>query len=73
MSGPVRNGGRDQEEESAEEESEGLLHLCSDWPGSPSAAPYKCQARPITGCLRHPGEECARAGGGPRIIRWSGR
>ena len=71
MSGPVRNGGRDLEEETTEiedfheEESEGLLpalHLCSDWPGSHSAAPYKCQARLLTGCLRHPGEECARAG-----------
>ena len=28
----------------------------------PSDAPYKCQARALTGCLRHPGEECARAG-----------
>ena len=33
----------------------------SDWPGSPCNAPYKCQARPLKGCLRHPGEQCAHA------------
>ena len=41
-----------------EEESEGLLpvlHLCSDWPGSPQVAPYECKARPLRAWLRHPG------------------
>ena len=41
-----------------EEESEGLLpvlHLGSDWPSSPNAPPYKCQARLQLGCLRHSG------------------
>ena len=41
-----------------EEESEGLLpvlHLGSDWPSSPSDAPYKHHVCPLKGCLRHPG------------------
>ena len=40
-----------------EEDNEGLLpvlHLSSDWLSSPSAPPYKCQARRQLGCLRHP-------------------
>ena len=40
-----------------EEESEGLLsvlHLSSDWLGSPSAPPYKCQVHRQLECLGHP-------------------
>ena len=51
-----------------EEEREGLLsvlHLWSDRPSSPGDTPYKCQARPLIGCLRHPGDGCAHAGRGP--------
>ena len=39
-----------------EEEGEALLpvlHLGSDWPSSPKATPYKCQAGLLSGCLRH--------------------
>ena len=46
----------DFHEEESEEESKGLLlvlHLGSDWPGSPKLAPYKRQMRLDSGCLRH--------------------
>ena len=60
-----------------EEESEALLlvlHLCSDWPSSPNAPPYKCQARWQLGCLRHPGLLVRMRLAGPGgSIRLSGR